>query len=199
MFLSKTSVGLGTAAVWIAAWAALNDSKTGGVGATVLAVLAWHFQQRAASQAQAKTDERADRLEDELSDLKRKDADRKLPAEELDKLKSLLRASRDKGRVEVYQPSQWGDHEEYSSFAAQLLTTLSQAGWPATHVIASDDAFPPNPRGIAIRVRDTNTAPRHAHSLQSALRAVGVDTPSLSTDRSLETNTVGLFVHRKPK
>lgn len=195
MFVSKTAVVLGAAAVWVAALASIYESKTLGVCVGILGVVAWFFQHRAAQQAEAEANARAEKTAKELFELSRRVEPRRIDGERREALLAALRGAATKGPITVHVPS--GDAEPLL-YAEQLIAVLAASGWPWEGIyVASDDHFVAEPYALTLSVTNPAAPPPHCIALRNALTQAGIET-ALVRNKNPAFKDVNLFVDPKP-
>lgn len=119
---------------------------------------------------------------------------RRFSAEQEQRLIAALKASPQKGMIDI--TCVLGDGEAFA-FASQIDGILKAAGWPTSGV--SQGVFTPNnPVGFGLIVHSTDTAPAYAGFLQSAFRQAGIGELSAQVGESITAGKVQLLVGNKP-
>ena len=143
---------------------------------TELNVIAGQARERASA-----ADERAAALEKEAAEARLKLAQitmpRHLTPEQIQKLKPLLMAIPNKGKVVV--KGRWPD-EEALSFTTQISEIMSDAGFEVVETQSAQRLLTLGNVGVNIVVRDINHAPPAAPTVQAAFKEVGLDMPGMS-------------------
>jgi len=127
------------------------------------------------------TKERAEKLEKETAEAKRRQAEAEkqlLEIQQRFKPRTLIGEQRDtflknlkdapRGKVEVSVTT--GDTEAYT-FAAQLWNTLKDAGFDVGPQLGSFTLFGPPPVGVIFGIKDKDNEPRYGRPIQRALEA----------------------------
>jgi hypothetical protein len=143
---------------------------------TELNVVAGQARERASA-----ADERAATLEKEAAAARLKLAQITLPRwltpEQVEKLKPLLVAIPNKGKVVV--KGRWPD-EEALSFTKQISELMSDAGFDIVETPSAQHVLSIGNVGVNIVVRDIDDAPPSATPVQAAFKDVGLETPGIS-------------------
>jgi hypothetical protein len=97
------------------------------------------------------------------------------------------------GKVSIY----WANgNPDAEAFAIQLHARLLDARWESQLMFGSDTTFT-TPRGLGIFVKSLDTAPPYAKTLQTALEAVGYQTPIEVGSNVQSEDTPALLVGAK--
>jgi hypothetical protein len=131
------------------------------------------------------------KAEKELFELKERIQPRRISPAQKARLVAIL-SHFPKGKVSINCTA--NDGEAYD-FAKDILAVLEESGWPTEGI--NQGLYSNNPRGIAIVVKDSKSAPPYAGALQQAFFAVGIPLAGAENPHT-EEGAVLVVVGRKP-